>query len=347
MSSLFRPTRPEDAPAISLFMQEVFSMASTHPGLAVRHMHWKYWCDHPEWEGARGYVMERDQQIVAHGSVVPLTCVWEDRRFKMVDLIDWAARPGNPGAGITLLKRVSQMVDGVFIAGGTAAAQKVFDSLGFREITKASVFALPLAPLARFLREPQLSWRGPARLARNAVWLMRGSTTPPKGWSARRLSKEGVTNATFPTPHPRAQAAVFERTPASIAHLLECPAAPAQFYLIERDGSTRGYFVLTQAIAQCRIAEAWVEPGNAEDWPALYSLAAHEAARRPGTMEIVTMVTNDGAAQEGLRRSGFRARGHIPLRFSIKGGSYPGDIRYQMVDNDNAWLHDGTTGYWT
>jgi hypothetical protein len=347
MSSQFRPTRPEDAPAISLFMQEVFGMAPTHPGLNARQMHWKYWRDHPEWDGVRGYVMERDRQIVAHGSVVPLNCAWQGRRLKMVDLIDWAAKPANPGAGITLLKRVSQMVDGVFIAGGTSAAQKVFDSLGFREITKATVFALPLAPLSRFLSEPELSWKGPARVARNSIWRMRASTTPPKGWTARRLSPEGVTKAGYPTPHARAQAAVFERSPAAIAHLLDCPAAPAEFYLVEKNGSICGYFVITHAIAQCRIVEAWVEPGSVEDWQALYSLAARQATRSAQTMEIITMVTNDDAAQEGLRRSGFRACGQSPLRFSLRGGTYPEDIRYQMVDNDNAWLHDGTTGYWT
>jgi hypothetical protein len=292
-------------------------------------------------------MMERDQRIVAHGAVVPLTCVWEGRRLKMVDVIDWAARPANPGAGITLLKRISKMVDGVFIAGGTAAAQKVFGSLGFREGAKATVFALPLRPLTRFLREPELSWKWPARWARNTMWRMRAATSPPAGWTARRLAPEVVAESRFPTPHPRAQAAVFERTPPAIAFLLDCPAAPAEFYLVEKNSAACGYFVLTQAVAQFRIAEAWVEPGTAEDWRALYALAIREATRRRQCTEMLTMISNDAAAQQGLRKSGFRPCGQIPLRFSLSDGSYPEDIRYQMVDNDNAWLHDGSTGYWT
>src|SRR6476646_7769479 len=190
MSSQFRPTWPEDAAAISRFMQNVFGMRPDHPGLDLQQMNWKYWRTHPEWEGSRGYVMERDGQIVAHGSVVPLTCMWDDRRLKMVDLIDWAAHPGNPGAGITILKRVAPMVDGVFIAGGTDAAQKVFASLGFRESISATKFALPRRPLRRFVRDAEPVLKRGARLVRNAQWMLKGWSAPPSGWSARRLAAD-------------------------------------------------------------------------------------------------------------------------------------------------------------
>ena len=347
MSSQFRPTRPEDAAAISQFMQRVFGMKPDHPGLDVQQMRWKYWREHPEWEGSRGYVLERDGQIVAHGSVVPLTCAWDGRRLKMVDLIDWAALPGNPGAGIALLKNVSKLVDGVFIAGGTEMAQKVFQSLGFRDCEPATPFALPLRPFARFLQDREPIWKRAARLARNAFWKAESLGLVQNGWTARRLAAADVARQQFPMPQARAQAAFFERTAAGISFLLDCPVTPAEFYLVAKDNSVAGYFVLTRAVTQCRIAEAWVEPGRPEDWQALYRLAVHRASQRPQVTEIVTMVTNDAAAREGLRQCGFRPRGQTPLRFSIPGGSYPRDIRYQMVDNDSAWLHDGTTSHRT
>ena len=71
MSSQFRPTRPEDGAAIAQFMQLVFGMKPDHPSFDAQQMRWKYWREHPEWEGSRGYVLEGDGQIVAHGSVVP------------------------------------------------------------------------------------------------------------------------------------------------------------------------------------------------------------------------------------------------------------------------------------
>jgi hypothetical protein len=347
MSSQFRPTRPEDAGAVSQFMQRVFGMKPGNPSLALPQMHWKYWREHPEWEGSRGYALERDGQIVAHGSVVPLTCAWDGRRLKMVDLIDWAALPGNPGAGISLLKNVSKRVDGVFIAGGTQMAQKVFQSLGFRECAPAAFYALPLRPFARLLQDQGPMWKRAARLARNFLWKADSLGFVKGGWNARRLAADDVVRQQFPLPRGRAQAAIFERSAAGIAFLLDCPQSPAEFYLVEKDNSVAGYFVLTRALAQCRIAEAWVEPGLPEDWQTLYQLAIQRASQRRELHEIVAVVTNDAAAREGLRRCGFRPRGQTPLRFSISGGSYPTDIRYQMVDNDNAWLHDGETPYWT
>ncbi len=347
MSSRFRPTRPEDAGEISKFMQQVFGMPADSPGLNVLQMDWKYWREHPEWEGSRGYVMERDGHIIAHGSVVPLTCIWGDRRLKMVDLIDWAGSPAHPGAGITLLKRVSQLVEGVFIAGGTEAAQRVFVSLGFRESAAAAKYALPVRPLRRFVRDSEPLFKRAARLARNTHWTIAGLPATPAGWSARQLSPEEVGGTSFPKPHPRAEPAIFERRAAGIALLLECPITPSEFYLVEKDGQARGYFVLNLVQNQCRVGEAWVEPGGPEDWRALYVLAARQGRKHSQITEVVTAVTNDPAANQGLQQSGFRSRGWIPLRLLIPGGAYPAAVRYQLVDNDSAYMNHGSEVHWT
>ncbi len=347
MSSQFRPTRPEDAAAISRFMQQVFGMSPQHPGLDGRQMDWKYWRTHPHWEGSRGYVMERDGQIAAHGSVVPLVCRWGERQLRMVDLIDWAAHPGNPGVGITLLKRIAPMVDGVFIAGGTDAAQKVFGSLGFRESPSAIKFALPLRPLRRFLRHTEPWWKRVLRVARNSQWMLRGQAVPPAIWSARRLSAPEIAGASFPMPQPRAEAAVFERTAADIQFLLECPITPGEFFLVTRNNLACGYFVLNLVGNQCRIGEAWVEPGGSEDWLALYGLAAQQARCHRRITEIATVATGDDAAQKGLLGAGFRVRGSVPLRLLIREAGYPPNIRYQLVDNDSAFMNHGTDTHWS
>jgi hypothetical protein len=347
MSSQFRPTSPADAPAISAFMQMVFGMAPDHPGLDPRQMEWKYWRAHPQWEGPRGYLVERDGQIAAHGSVVPLACAWGSRRLRMVDLIDWAAHPAHPGAGITLLRRVSQLVDGVFIAGGTEKARQVFKSLGFHMHPNALRLALPIHPLARWLDTSEPVWKRTARLARNTAWRLRAFSVLPGNWTARRLGAAEIPSAQFPVPHPRAEPAVFERSAETSAFLLECPITPAEFYVVEKDGQPRGYFVLALAVAQGRIVEAWMEPGSTGDWRALYSLAIRQAAKHPELREVVTVVTNDAAAREGLMYAGFRPRGELPLCSMFRERDRPGEIRYQMVDNDNAWQHDGSSYYWS
>jgi len=343
MISQFRATGPADAGAISLLMQQVFGMTPDDAVIDAQQMDWKYWRAHPGWEGSRSFVMEREGEVTAHGAVVPLTCVWGDRRLRMVHLIDWAARRNSTGAGIALLKRIGQMVDGIFIAGGSETALKILPALGFREIGKATRFALPLCPLAKLLDDSFGSWRPFARFARNLFWnlfwkMMRSSSRISPGWRVRKLSAGELAGVQFP-----ARKTLFERTVPEIAFFLACPAAPAEFYLVERDGAPRGYFVLSMAVNQCRIAEAWIE---SDDWRTLYMLAIREAAANRNIFEIATAANNEMEIQ-ALKEVGFKIRGQIPLLLWTPGGSGPDSIRYQLVDGDAAYLHDGRNAFWT
>ena len=309
-------------------------------------MDWKYWRKHPAWEGSRGFVMEREGEIVAHGSVMPLRCAWGDRRLKMVEWIDWAAQPKATGAGIALLKEVGQSAGGVFIAGGSEMARKILPALGFRKISSATKFALPLRPLARLRYESFDSWRPFGRFGRNVLWKLRAGSTAAPGWSARRLPAAELAKAPFPTPHPTAKAAVFERSAPELAYFLECPVTPGEFYLVEQRGAVRGYFILTLAFAQCRIADAWLESDSAEDWEALYRLAAGAAKAHPGIAEVVTAAA-EVTAVRALTQLGFAPRGPLPLHFWLPGASPPADVRYQMLDNDASYLHSGKAEFWT
>jgi hypothetical protein len=341
MSTRFRPTSPDDAAAIAQLMQQVFGMDSDHPGLDAKQMAWKYWRKHPEWEGSRGFVVERDGNILAHGSVIPLRCAWGGLRLKLVELVDWVAQPNSTGAGIALLKRVAQAAEGMFIAGGTEMTQKILPALGFRESASATNFALPLRPLARLRADSVDSWKPLARFARNTIWKSRAASAISPGWKTRRIAPAGLAAAPFPMPRPSGRAAaVFERSVPAIAYMLECPAAPAEFYLVERNGVVCGYFILTLALAQCRVADAWLESNLQDDWQALYQLAASAAKAHPAVTEIVT-VAGDRASAQGLALAGFRPRGQVALRFLIPKIEPPAEIRYQMVDNDAAYLYDG------
>jgi hypothetical protein len=346
MSSVFRRSSPADAGAISSLMQQVFGMRADHPAFHPEQMDWKYWRDHPEWDGSRGFVVERDGAILAHGSVIPLQCAWAGRRIKVVELIDWVAQPKATGAGITLLKKVAETAGGMFIAGGTEMTQKILPSLGFRESARATRFALPLRPLARLRAESVSSWKPLARFARNTLWKTRAAATPAPGWDTRRILSSDLANLQFPTPHATARIAVFERTAPGLAYFLECPVTPAEFHLVEEHGVMRGYFILTMAFAQCRIADAWVETDRSEDWAVLYRMAARAAKAHPDAAEVVT-VTGDQTAAQMLAAVGFVPRGQVALRFWIPKTDPPAEVRYQMLDNDAAYLHDGSVVFWT
>jgi hypothetical protein len=341
MSSHFRPSVPADAEAISRLMQKAFGTGADQPGLSAEQMHWKYWRASADWEGSRGFVMEREGAVVAHGSVVPLSCAWTGQHLRLVHLIDWAAQQDCTGAGIALMKLVGNMVDGVFAAGGSDATQKILPALGFREIGIATRFILPIRLRARISTNLFRSWRAGARLGRNLfLTAHRRSSMAPTGWRARLLPFENMHGSTFPTPKSNGQIAVFERTTAAIADLLQCPAVPSELYVVEREGAVRGYFVLTLAGRQGRIAEAWIDSDQVDDWYALFTVAIQQAKAHREMSELVA-VASTATELEALRRAGFPHWGQISLRAWIRNGKAPKGIRYQMVDGDAAYLFDG------
>ena len=105
MKSEFRSTSPRDAGAISAFLQRVLAIGPEHPVIEPRHLHWKNWEERPEWSGSRGYIITKENEIVAHGTVVPLEFEWQDKRLKVVYLIDWAADPKSVGSGVSMMQR--------------------------------------------------------------------------------------------------------------------------------------------------------------------------------------------------------------------------------------------------
>jgi hypothetical protein len=345
MSSTFRPTTPGDAGAIVELMRDVFGMAEDHPGLQQSQMEWKYWRPHEGWEGSRSYVLARDGQVTAHGAVMPLSLVWGERRLRVVNLIDWAARRDRPGAGVTLLQRISRLADGVFTAGGSEEALRVTPAFGFKASPSARRFALPLRPMARLRHDGLRSWKPAGRLVRDVWWRLRARVAAPGGWSAVRLREDQIPDP-LPGSREKAPYAYFERTTADVRHLLRCPAASGACYRVERSGEACGYFVLMRAPAQCRIAEAWVNPGTHEDWLALYRLAAATALGECGAVEV-TAAAAPGVEAESLLRAGFHDRGEIALRFLMADRSGVGAVRHQLSDGDGAYLHDGRASFWS
>lgn len=341
MLSNFRPTTPTDSESISRLMGDIFGMAPDHPGLNAQQMVWKYWQEWPEWPGSRGFVMERDGDLLAHGAVIPLTLAWSDQRLRLVHLIDWAARRDSTGAGIALLKRVGQMVDGIFVPGGSHEAQKILPAFGFRPLGVATRFILPLHPFAR-LPDSWHSWQGAARFGRGlALSTVRGSfKAVPGEWHARLISSPELISLVLSNHEPSSQIARFMRSTAALTHLMQCPIAPASLHSVEREGAVCGYFVLMMAGRQCRIADAWLVPDQEDNWHNLFTLAIQEAKLRTGIAELVAVANRD-SEMRALRRAGFPRCGQIPLWLWMRKGNVPDAVRYQMADGDYAYLHDG------
>lgn len=347
MKSQFRATSPADAPAVAEFLQRVFDMGPGLPLTEPRHLYWKCWQECCGWPGSRGYMMTKEDEIVAHGTVVPLTYVSGDIRLRMAHLIDWAADPKSIGSGVTLMKRVAQMVDGVMAVGGSDMTQKVLPALGFKDWGEVTNFALPVRPLKR-LKGQELSARTGAKFARSLMWWFQAPPVRTKGWTATPIPPEQLASSIVRWPRAGQGIAIVERTAETAAHLLRCPAAPMEFWSVANDGSSiRGYFLLAHVPGQARIVDFYIDSEEQEDWRILVQLAVAQARRNPAVAEVVS-TGSDRFTRQALLDCGFRARGTYPLRVLVgKGIQLPAaSVRFQMIDSDAAYLHENKIAYW-
>lgn len=347
MKSEFRSTSPRDAGAVSAFLQRVFAIGPEHPVIEPRSLHWKNWEDHPDWSGSRGYVMTRENEIVAHGTIVPLGFEWKDQRLKVVQLIDWAAEPKSIGSGVSLLRRIGQLADAILVAGGGEMTQKILPALGFQIRGKVTRYVLPVRPLRRLDGQTHLGLRSGAQFARSLLWSWQAPSGPVEGWEACRIARGQLVQTPIHWPKPGSAIALFQRSAEAMSYFLRCPAAAMELYSVAKAGSIRGYFLLAFTQAQARIVDLWIDSGDREDWRALVRLAVGKAKQNRGVAEVVSMA-NDPLTSQGLLDGGFHARGTLPLSLLARAGSDFPDvpIRFQMIDGDEAYRHTGRNEFW-
>ena len=346
MKSEFRETCPPDSPAVAAFLQRVFDINPSLPVIEPRHLHWKCWEQRPDWPGSRGYVLAHGDSIVAHGTVVPLSCVSGQGRLKMAHVIDWAADPASVGGGVRIMNRIVQMVDAVVAVGGSQMTQKALPALGAKVCGEVTRFALPLRP-SRWLAGQKLSWRSWAKFGRSLLWSLGAPSMRTPGWTVSRVMEDRLDSTALPWPRATEGITIFERTAEAMAYFLRCPAAPMALFSVAKDGIVRGYFLLASAPGQARIADFYIDSDTREDWRILIQLAVAQAKRDPAVAEVVS-VSSDPVTRQALLDSGFHARGDSPLRLlARKGVELPvGPIRFHMIDSDAAYLHENKNDYW-
>jgi hypothetical protein len=346
MKSQFRETSPRDTPAVAAFLQRIFDIDPSLPLIAPRHLHWKCWEQRSDWPGSRGYVMTREGAILAHGTVVPLSCVSGQQHLKMIHLIDWTADPKSVGSGVILLKQVARLVDAVLAVGGSEMTQKVLPALGFKTYGEVTNFVRPLRPLRR-LAGQKLGLRVGAQFARSLLWSLEAPSVRTQGWTVSRIAPEQLASQDIRWPRPGEGTAIFERKADIVAYFLRCPVTPMELYSVAKNGSDCGYFLLAHAPGQTRIVDFYVDSEDRESWCALIQIAVSQAGRNPAAAEVVS-VGSDAVTRQALLDCGFHARGNFPLRLLPgKGVELPaGPIRFQMIDNDAAYLHANKNAYW-
>lgn len=342
MKRNIRASNPADAPAITA----VLSAAGLNPNSEPQQLHWKYWRERKDSPGPRSYVVTKGSDIIAHVGLVPATSTWRGRQVKLIQLIDWAARPAEIGAGVMLMKHVSGLCDAIFSVGGSAQTLQILPRIGFRSRGCVSGYVRTLHPLHLVRCARNSGWRLLPRFLRSGIWTMTAPRRFSDDWRVRRIFADQVPSVLRVLPASTDDMTVLERTEGLFSHALMCPIAAMELYAVERAGRLRGYFVLALVPAQARLADCWMDSGDPTDWRALVQCAVREAKGRPGVAELVVWA-NDPMLSGALLECGFHERRVLQLQWLTNDSDAPtGILRVQMLDADAAYDDASRPNLW-
>jgi hypothetical protein len=334
---------PEDLSAVAALMAEAGLMPNLQPAEA----HWKYWQERPDWPEPRSFVMMRGSELLAHAAGIPGHYRWGGQRIRTLHVIDWAARPSAVGAGVSLMKYLAQGADALFAIGGSAQTLRLLPHLGFRVRGSVTGYVRPLRPLRLLAPSVHVTWRVPPRFLRSVLWTLQARRGGTDGWEVSRVNPDDLSRITAILPRPGSELAVLERDVDLFRYALACPIASMSLFTVAKENRVRGYFLLSFALRQARLADCWMDSADPADWRALIQCAVREARRHPLTAELVAWAS-EPMLSRCLRECGFRARNEMPLQLLGPRDSalVPPALRVQMLDNDAAYRHVGRNQFW-
>ena len=341
----FRPTTERDAAALSDFLRRMFHLGAEAAIVAEPHMRWKYWSPRQDWVDPRSFIARCNGAIVAHAAVWPARVCLPDRVVRAAHVIDWAADPGYPGAGTSIMRHIAKHVGLMIATGGSELTRRILPVIGFRPQGELEWFARPVRPLGQALTTAQKSWRLPARLLRNAWWKFSRPLSFPRGWSARPIAPEEIPKTLWPC--ASSATAVTVRDAGLYRYFVDSPSARHALFGLEKQGALVGYFCVAFAAHAARIADLWLPATNVDDWHAGFQTAATVASREVNVYEVSAWASTT-LGKEALARAGFRSRDRLPVSFlgdvSILRGR---DLHVQMLDCDASFLSEERVSYLT
>ncbi|MEI9811632.1 MAG: hypothetical protein WDO18_02675 [Acidobacteriota bacterium] len=276
------------------------------PALHAGFQQWKYWGPHPLLSGSRSHILKQEADIVAHGGVWPIQLCAPSASFKAFHLIDWAAKPDVPGAGMQVLRQCSAEMAAVFSIGGSAMTRKILPAFGFKPYNEMTFLSTPLRALQPAWRESPKDWKMPARLLRNLYWYLHPSRTLPEGWRVSQVDPGDIPESLWPT--SSAGVAVSQRSSQLLSHVMTCPTIrrSACALLGRVDNPASAYFLLVQVGDQVRLADYGPSDLD-EETSRILGLAAQSLARSsfPDATAVVA-ATSESSTRSGFLRSGFR-----------------------------------------
>jgi hypothetical protein len=338
MRSVFRPTTVHDEAQIVEFLTRVFAAEPDAPFVNPSLLRWKYWEPRADCPDPRSFVMDRDGLIVAHVGLWPVTAPAGATRERGVQMIDWASDPQAPGAGVSLLQRLTKSYDFVYSIGGSEMTQSILPKFGFHAVAEALTWARPIRPWRQALHHQSRDLRLPLRLARNLRWSWTPARRIPHGWASVESGPDAAEGVGV---------LACERDASFFEYLRRCPAAPGRTFHIVHDGRIAGYFALSMAGEQARVAGLWLEDPSAENWRVAFNLAQQAALRHSLASEIVVRCASASSAA-AAGPAGMRLRARTPVFLFRRGSGAEGvPLQFQLCDDDAVFLRGRLAGFLT
>jgi hypothetical protein len=257
-------------------------------------------------------------------------------------VIDWAASPDAPGAGVAVYLETIRKARTLFGIGGSDMGRKVVRALGISEAGELRIWIRVLRPWEQYRRRhkgPQ--WKRAAKLARACLW----NVTAP-----RRTSWNAVPVTVFPdsldailSALPEWPCTTFERDTRLLNYILACPIDSCRGFLLFEAKTLRGYFILSRTGPLVRIADLWISGGGAEAWRQAYTAAAISAMDDPEAIELRAF-SSTPFVEAALAGSGFHPATAAPLWLAdprhLLQNAPP--LHVQPIESDALFLYDSS-----
>ena len=336
-----RPTALDDLPELGRFLVEGFHAPPGASFAATDVLRWKYFDPRGLDAGdAPRSLLAREPKlgaIVGHVGVCPA-------RFRggalpadgisTLHMIDWLSTGG--GAGAALMRRAHRAADTQYGFGGSAAGRGVIDRGGYGLVALVPVVQRVLRPGHR-LRDPSHGVLG--RLARAARDVAGIAGRPPrradKSVELRPVAAFGPeVNRVLQRSMPRAL--FTSRGPDFLNHVLRYPRGGVTGFLLDRDGATRGFAVLSivardgGSARQGRVAECLLDdPDDADLW--LASAAALTAELKRQGADVAVAFASTPWSALAFRSAGYAVAHALEFRLRDRSGRLPVTLPFHLT----------------
>lgn len=341
MSLQIEQTLPAEQKALVQFLISVFDANPDAPFLDLKLMWWKYFEPWADWNGPRSIVLKQGEQIVAHGGIFPVTFLTEGREVAGIHLIDWAASPSVPGAGVLLLRKVASLTDVVLAVGGSSDTREVMPKIGFQHRADLQVYARVIRPWEQLRASAFKGWKAPIRLARNVLWSLAPMPSVPKEWSAVQTPQFDESVLSILQSRATREFTPCKRTIGMLNYMLGCPGAMFSAFLLMKAKELHGYFILSSVGRQCRVADILVNSSVPEDWRVAFAVATSTAAGNPETCEVEA-VSSIPLVSHAISHNGFHLRERCPIFLRDPKGLLADapPLHINLLDGEGSYLSD-------